>query len=67
MCDLSAAQSLVSHHLKVLREAGLVESERYPYWTYYRLYRDRLAEVAGRVDALARSGPTPRTTRSPCC
>jgi biotin operon repressor len=35
--ELGAAQPLVSHHLKVLREAGLIEPDRYRYWTYYRL------------------------------
>src|SRR6266511_568547 len=35
--ELQAPQPLVSHHLKVLREAGLVATDRYRYWTYYRL------------------------------
>src|SRR6266704_790119 len=35
--QLGAAQPLVSHHLKVLRAAGLLQAERYRYWTYYRL------------------------------
>src|SRR5205085_27664 len=34
---LDAPQSLVSHHLRALRAAGPVESERFRYWTYYRL------------------------------
>ena len=42
--ELDAPQSLVSHHLKVLREAGLVESERFRYWTYYRA-RPRCARL----------------------
>ena len=40
--DLDLAQPLVSHHLKVLRDAGLVESEKHRQWTYYRLRRDVL-------------------------
>src|ERR1700760_5118968 len=41
VCDLTAisglSQPTVSHHLKLLREAGLVESERRGTWAYYRL------------------------------
>src|SRR5437868_14726339 len=49
VCNLVAAlglaQPTVSHHLKVLREAGLVDSRRRGTWAYYRL-------VPGAVDAL---------------
>lgn len=41
VCDFTSAlplnQPTVSHHLKVLREAGLVTSERRGTWVYYRL------------------------------
>ena len=41
VCDfvaaLDVAQPTVSHHLKILREAGLVESSRRGTWAYYRL------------------------------
>ena len=41
VCDFVAAlelsQPTVSHHLKVLRDAGLVESSRRGTWAYYRL------------------------------
>jgi ArsR family transcriptional regulator len=41
VCDLNAAfelsQPTISHHLKVLRDAGLVESTRRGTWAYYRL------------------------------
>lgn len=36
------AQSTVSHHLKLLREAGLVETEKRGLWVYYRLNRERV-------------------------
>ena len=53
-CDFSSCcdvgQPTVSHHLKVLREAGVVTSERRGNWIYYRLAPD----VAGRLTALAR-------------
>src|SRR3989440_8188532 len=41
VCDLNSAfalsQPTISHHLKILREAGLVESSRRGTWAYYRL------------------------------
>jgi len=41
VCDLNAAfdlsQPTISHHLKLLRDAGLVESSRRGTWAYYRL------------------------------
>jgi ArsR family transcriptional regulator, arsenate/arsenite/antimonite-responsive transcriptional repressor len=42
--DLS--QPTVSHHLKVLREAGLVASERRGLWAYYYVIPDSLEELA---------------------
>ena len=44
--ELQTAQPLVSHHLKVLREAGLIEPDRYRYWTYYRLRPGALVHLA---------------------
>jgi ArsR family transcriptional regulator len=43
--DLS--QPTVSHHLKVLRQAGLVGSERQGLWAYYYVIPDALAELVG--------------------
>ena len=52
-CDFSSCcdvrQPTVSHHLKVLREAGIVVGERRGTWIWYRLAPDvsgRLAEIA---------------------
>ena len=42
--DLS--QPTVSHHLKVLRQAGLVGSERRGLWAYYYVIPDALAELS---------------------
>jgi ArsR family transcriptional regulator, arsenate/arsenite/antimonite-responsive transcriptional repressor len=40
VCDLTPAFTIssttISHHLKVLREAGLVDAERRASWVYYR-------------------------------
>jgi ArsR family transcriptional regulator len=48
-CDV--AQPTVSHHLRVLREAGVVTSERRGQWIFYRLASD----TAERVGAVART------------
>jgi ArsR family transcriptional regulator, arsenate/arsenite/antimonite-responsive transcriptional repressor len=49
VCDLTApfdvSQPTISHHLKVLREAGLVDSERRGTWVWYRARRDALDAV----------------------
>jgi ArsR family transcriptional regulator len=41
VCDLTAAfelsQPTISHHLRILREAGIVAAERRGTWAYYRL------------------------------
>ena len=42
--DLS--QPTVSHHLKVLRDAGLVDSERLGLWAYYYVTPDALEELS---------------------
>jgi len=42
--DLS--QPTVSHHLKVLREAGVVDSERQGLWAYYYVTPDSLKELS---------------------
>jgi ArsR family transcriptional regulator, arsenate/arsenite/antimonite-responsive transcriptional repressor len=46
VCHLTDAfelsQPTISHHLKILREAGLVESSRRGTWAYYRLVPEAL-------------------------
>jgi DNA-binding transcriptional ArsR family regulator len=53
-CDFTACcdvgQPTVSHHLRVLREAGVVTSERRGQWIFYRLTPD----VAERLGGIAR-------------
>jgi arsenate reductase (thioredoxin) len=56
--ELDAAQPLVSHHLKVLKAAGLVETDRYRYWTYYRLRPGALVRLAATLGVVARSAPS---------
>ena len=64
--ETGIAQPLVSHHLKVLRRAGLVESEKHRQWTYYRLRPGVLDELAQRFGALSSCCPSPRERRRPC-
>lgn len=55
VCDFTEAlplnQPTVSHHLRILREAGLVTCERRGTWVYYRLAPD----ARERIDAAVRS------------
>jgi len=43
--DLEAAQSKLSFHLKVLKDAGLVTDRREGRWSYYTIVPEALAEV----------------------
>jgi ArsR family transcriptional regulator, arsenate/arsenite/antimonite-responsive transcriptional repressor len=43
--DLDAAQSRLSFHLKVLRDAGLVTDRKEGRWSYYSITPEALAEV----------------------
>jgi len=50
VCELvplfELSQPTVSHHLKVLRDAGLVDSERRGLWAYYYVNPDALKELS---------------------
>ena len=54
VCDISAgievSQPTVSHHLKVLRDAGLLISERRGSWVYYTVVPEALGSLAGLLD-----------------
>ena len=49
VCDLTAplalSQPTVSHHLKVLTDAGLLRRERRGTWAWYSLVPERLVEL----------------------
>ena len=55
VCDLTTAfeltQPTISHHLKVLREAGIIDSERRGTWVYYRLVPAALERTAALLAA----------------
>jgi ArsR family transcriptional regulator len=63
---LDAAQSRLSFHLKVLKDAGLIADRREGRWMYYALNQNALAEVTELVEALA-SAPTPAERKNGCC
>lgn len=50
VCDLTGAFEVtaptISHHLKVLREAGLIDSQRRGTWVYYWIVPAMLARLA---------------------
>ncbi|MFD4586056.1 ArsR/SmtB family transcription factor [Streptomyces sp. NPDC058423] len=53
--ETGARQTNLSNHLKVLREAGVVETEPCGRFTYYRLKPEVLDSLAGRFADLART------------
>ena len=65
--DVEVPQPLISHHLRVLRDAGLVESEKWRYWTYYRLNVAAVAALGYELTAMAANAPAPLAERRPCC
>ncbi len=60
VCDLSGAFDVsgptISHHLRVLREAGLVDCERRGTWIHYRIRPEALRQLGMLLDL------TPRAT-----
>ena len=54
VCDfvepLAKSQPTVSHHLRILSEAGLVQGDRRGKWVWYSLNRARLAELRAAID-----------------
>ncbi|MDP9093964.1 MAG: metalloregulator ArsR/SmtB family transcription factor [Actinomycetota bacterium] len=53
ICDLNPAfdlsQPTISHHLKVLHEAGLLEREKRGVWVYYRARTEALANLGALI------------------
>jgi ArsR family transcriptional regulator, arsenate/arsenite/antimonite-responsive transcriptional repressor len=60
VCDISAgitvSQPTVSHHLKVLRNAGLLERERRGSWVHYRVVPEVLQQLSTLLDAESLNG-----------
>ena len=53
-CDVS--QPTVSHHLKVLRDAGAVTSERRGNWVFYRIAPNLIERLGGIAQGLVPGG-----------
>ena len=54
VCDfvdpLGKSQPTISHHLKILSQAGLIQGEKRGRWVWYSLNRDRLAALREAID-----------------
>lgn len=50
--QLGLAASTISHHMNILRDAGLVDARKDGWWVYYTLRRDALAAVRAELDRL---------------
>ncbi|WP_374760026.1 ArsR/SmtB family transcription factor [Micromonospora humidisoli] len=65
VCELTDAFTLtgptISHHLKVLREAGLIDCQRRGTWVYYWIVPTRLAVLSQLLDVSAAAAPTGST------
>jgi len=66
--ELDAAQSRLSFHLRVLKEAGLVADRRQGRWSYYTIVPGALAEVHDlAVGMQPRKGALPVRRAGSCC
>jgi len=71
VCDVSAAlgisNALASHHLKKLREAGLVATRRKGAWLHCRLEGDAIAGAIAELQGLAERDSVARAAGVACC
>ncbi len=66
VADTDAKQPTVSHHLRALREAGLVVAEPHGRFTYYRLLPDALDATATALADLATRARASAKVRRQC-
>ncbi|MFF0108687.1 ArsR/SmtB family transcription factor [Streptomyces hirsutus] len=64
--ETGARQTNLSNHLRVLREAGVVETEPCGRFTYYKLRPDVIARLAGQFTDLAESARTAAENKRAC-
>ncbi|MFF1676178.1 ArsR/SmtB family transcription factor [Streptomyces sp. NPDC058256] len=64
--ETGAKQTNLSNHLRVLREAGVVETEPCGRFTYYKLRPDVIAQLAGQFADLAESARTAADNKRAC-
>jgi ArsR family transcriptional regulator, arsenate/arsenite/antimonite-responsive transcriptional repressor len=65
--ELDAAQSRLSFHLRVLKEAGLVTDRKEGRWMYYSIAPDALAEVHDMAVAMQPKKNGLPVLRRACC
>ena len=65
--NLDAAQSRLSFHLKVLKDAGFVTDRREGRWSYYELNRDAFSEAESALKSLRPLAARTRSAASACC
>jgi ArsR family transcriptional regulator, arsenate/arsenite/antimonite-responsive transcriptional repressor len=64
--ETGASQTNISNHLRVLREAGLVEAEPAGRYTYYRLVPARVEALAAQLRGLASRAQLAVAVKRPC-
>ncbi|MFO0682221.1 MAG: metalloregulator ArsR/SmtB family transcription factor [Sandaracinus sp.] len=71
VCHIEArfalSQPTISHHLKALRTARLVRTERRGTWIHYALDRDRVAQIPGLAALLASIETSRACDTKACC
>lgn len=67
MDHLDAAQSRLSFHLKVLRDAGIVDSRKEGRWAYYWLKPEAFEEISELIKVMAPTAAAVRSTAARCC
>ncbi|MEU8298621.1 metalloregulator ArsR/SmtB family transcription factor [Micromonospora sp. NPDC048909] len=67
VCDLTPAFDLsgptISHHLKVLREAGLVDSDRRGTWVWYKVRPEAFRQLGALLELSAADAPADAAAR----
>jgi DNA-binding transcriptional ArsR family regulator len=51
---LGVSEAAVSQHLKILKEAGLVEGEKRGYWVHYSIHNEAIEEIIHELERMAR-------------
>ncbi|MBC9724180.1 helix-turn-helix transcriptional regulator [Streptomyces sp. TRM68367] len=64
--ETGARQTNLSNHLRVLRQAGVVETEPCGRYTYYKVRPDVIAQLAGQFADLAESARTAADNKRAC-
>lgn len=59
--QLRLPQNLISHHLGILRESKIINSEKKGRWVYYSLNKKTIAELGKNFSLLAKN------TKKNCC